>query len=204
MNALSDQAVFWRGEFGDSYIDRNDSPHMVAANTALFADALSRGGELPKTALELGANIGQNYLALKHLMPGLEFTGVEVNEAAFKRLQKSGARAINSSIEDFESSDVFDLVFTKLVLIHLNPESLDRTYKKMGRLSSKFVFICEYFNPTPTQINYRGHNERLFKRDFCGEFLRVNPDFSLVAEGFASRRGVFPQDDVTWSLMRRR
>lgn len=203
MDGSSEQTLFWRGEFGDRYINRNDSPNMVAANTALFADAFSRSGELPRTALELGANIGQNYLALKHLIPDLTFTGVEVNEAAFKRLRESGATAVNSSIEDFESSDVYDLVFTKLVLIHLNPESLDETYRKMGRLSSKFVLICEYFNPTPTQIEYRGHEERLFKRDFGGEFLSANPDFRLVSEGFASRRGAFPQDDVTWCLMRR-
>ena len=62
--------------------------------------------------------------------------------------------------------------------------------------------IAEYYNPSPTAISYRGHEDRLFKRDFAGEFLDRHQEFSLVDYGFAYRRDAqFPQDDITWFLM---
>jgi spore coat polysaccharide biosynthesis protein SpsF len=51
-------------------------------------------------------------------------------------------------------------------------------------------------------LPYRGHDERLFKRDFAGEILDRFPDLRLVDYGFRYRRDPnFPQDDVTWFLM---
>ena len=73
----------------------------------------------------------------------------------------------------------------------------------MAEASSQYVLICEYFNPSPVAIDYRGHGERLFKRDFGGEFLASSEDFRQISDGFASSRSTFPQDNVTWSLFER-
>ena len=64
--------------------------------------------------------------------------------------------------------------------------------------------ICEYYNPTPVTVPYRGASERLFKRDFAGE-LMDRFDLALVDYGFVYHRDShFPQDDLTWFLLEKR
>jgi spore coat polysaccharide biosynthesis protein SpsF len=65
--------------------------------------------------------------------------------------------------------------------------------------------VCEYYNPSPVSIPYRGHTNKLFKRDFAGELMDRYPDLQLIDYGFVYRRDPsFPQDDVTWFLMEKR
>ena len=75
----------------------------------------------------------------------------------------------------------------------------------MGVISSKkYILICEYYNPSPTTISYRGHSDRLFKRDFAGEMLDKFSDLKLVDYGFSYHRdNSFPQDDITWFLLQK-
>ena len=64
------------------------------------------------------------------------------------------------------------------------------------------MLICEYYNPSPVSIEYRGHSDRLFKRDFAGEIMDRFTDVQLVDYGFAYHRDIsFPQDDCTWFLL---
>jgi pseudaminic acid biosynthesis-associated methylase len=68
--------------------------------------------------------------------------------------------------------------------------------------SKKYICIAEYYNRTPVSINYRGHDERLYKRDFVGEVLDKFPSLTLVDYGFVYHRDPnFPQDDITWFLL---
>jgi pseudaminic acid biosynthesis-associated methylase len=91
------------------------------------------------------------------------------------------------------------------VLIHINPEMLALTYRKLHEASSRWILVCEYYNPSPMAIPYRGHADRLFKRDFAGEMLDMFPDLRLADYGFAYRRDpAFPQDDITWFLMEKK
>lgn len=197
----TEQADFWAGEFGSAYIGRNDSQQLLAANIKLFSEALASMKPVPQSILELGANIGMNYVALQQVAPGASFTGVEVNEVAARKLRELGPEVFHMSIEEFEADVTFDLVFTKGVLIHLNPESLAQTYQKMYRCSRKFIMIAEYYNPTPVSIDYRGEKDRLFKRDFAGEMMALFPDLILRNYGFAYHLDSFPQDDITWFLL---
>jgi pseudaminic acid biosynthesis-associated methylase len=200
---MTEQSDFWQSDFGDDYIQRNQSQQLLASNLYLFGQILGNCHRVPESFLELGANIGMNYKAISLLSPDCDFFGVEVNEKAFAELMSNGARGACSTIEDFNPADKFEFVFTKGVLIHLNPDSLPETYRKMASSSQKYVMICEYFNPTPMAISYRGHENKLFKRDFGGEFLQENKDFIQVAEGFTSVRSPFPQDNLNWSLFSR-
>ena len=200
---MTEQSEFWKSEFGDDYIQRNQSKKLLASNLFLFGQIFSNCRPVPKSILELGANIGMNYKAVSLLSPDSSFLGVEVNAKALEELTSTGAQGLLSSIEDFAPTETYDFVFTKGVLIHLNPESLPDTYKKMAKASKKYVMICEYFNPTPVAISYRGHQDKLFKRDFAGEFLQTNPEFTQIADGFASHRAAFPQDDLNWTLFSR-
>jgi spore coat polysaccharide biosynthesis protein SpsF len=142
-----------------------------------------------------------NIRAMQKLLPNTRFTGVEINKLASKILAETGCEVIQSSILDAAPSKKHDLVFTKGVMIHLLPDQLISTYKKMYEWSNRFVLIAEYYSPTPVSMPYRGNSDRLFKRDFAGEFLDLFPDVVLRDYGFAYHRGTYPQDDVNWFLL---
>jgi pseudaminic acid biosynthesis-associated methylase len=197
----SPQEEFWAGEFGDDYISRNESENLLSSNVALFAEIFSSLDKLPTSVMELGANIGMNIRAMQKLLPNTRFTGVEINKLASKILAETGCEVIQSSILDAAPSKKHDLVFTKGVMIHLLPDQLISTYKKMYEWSNRFVLIAEYYSPTPVSMPYRGNSDRLFKRDFAGEFLDLFPDVVLRDYGFAYHRGTYPQDDVNWFLL---
>ncbi len=195
------QEEFWAGDFGDEYISRNVSSELLASNIALFSKILGTVDALPTEILEVGANVGMNIRALQQLIPQAKFTGVEINKTASESLAATGCEVINASIADVELPGIYDLVFTKGVLIHISPESLKETYRKMHDLSRRWILIAEYYNPSPVGIPYRGHSDRLFKRDFAGEMLDMFPDLTLHDYGFAYHRGIYPQDDISWFLL---
>lgn len=197
------QSEFWSGKDGDNYISRNVSDSLHAANLKFFSDIFTSMGEVPSSVLELGANVGMNFKAISALAPEAALTGVEVNETAAKRLGEAGFNAIQTSIEDFETSESFDLTMTKGVLIHLNPESLPATYAKLYNCSKRWIVIGEYYSPSPVGVEYRGQRDLLFKRDFAGEMLDKYPDLSLHSYGFAYHRGPFAQDDINWFVLRK-
>jgi pseudaminic acid biosynthesis-associated methylase len=98
-----------------------------------------------------------------------------------------------------------DLALIKGVLIHMNPDVLPTIYDKLVAATSRYLLVAEYYNPVPVAISYRGHPDRLFKRDFAGEILDLYPEMELVDYGFAYHRDPnFPQDDITWFLMQKR
>jgi spore coat polysaccharide biosynthesis protein SpsF len=203
MTQTTEQEAFWEGDFGDEYTDRNEGLVWVAANTALFGKVLRRTQKV-KRVLELGSNIGLNLMALHNLLPTAELSAVEINEKAASEL-KSRLPEVDvhrKSILDFKPNKTWDLVFTKGVLIHINPDQLPIVYELMHRASARYVLVAEYYNPTPTEITYRGHTGKLFKRDFAGDMLEQFSDLSLIDYGFVYHRdAVFPQDDLTWFLM---
>ena len=62
--------------------------------------------------------------------------------------------------------------------------------------------VAEYYNPSPVELPYRGHEGKLFKRDFAGELMDRHSTLTLVDYGFAYHRdNCFPQDDLTWFLL---
>ena len=198
----SPQEEFWASDFGDSYISRNESASLLASNTVFFAEIFSSIDTVPQTFLEIGANIGMNIRAIQTLSPAAQFTGIEINKQACAILAKTGCQVVESSILDADIPRKFDFVFSKGVLIHLSPDQLNTTYRKMYEWSSRYILIAEYYNPVPVTISYRGHSDRLFKRDFAGEFMKKFTDTKLIDYGFSYRNDPsFPQDDISWFLI---
>ena len=196
------QEQLWAGEFGDDYIARNRHVALLDNNRALFDKILSRTQGVT-SAVEFGANIGNNLRALRELMPDGELHSVEINATAAAEIQAWGGATVEvASLLDFEPSRQWDLSFTKGVLIHLPPESLPDIYDKLVAASSRYVMVCEYYNPSPVEVSYRGHEHALFKRDFAGEILDAHPELALVDYGFTYHRDPqHPLDDSTWFLM---
>ena len=206
MTFKTEQESFWAGEFGTAYIDRNKGDQLLAANLDFFSKAL-RGTRGIHSCMEFGANIGMNLRALKLLHPGQEQHGIEINADAAKQLRTliSSNHVFEGSIFDYRPVQMFDLVLIKGVLIHINPAELPIVYEQLYKCTGKYLMVAEYYNPSPVVIPYRGHSDRLFKRDFAGELLDTYPDLTLLDYGFAYRRDPsFPQDDITWFLMEKR
>lgn len=201
----TDQEAFWSGDFGKDYVKRNESPELLASNVALFSRIL-RQKVAPKSVLEIGANIGLNLSALARLFPAQVRTGIEINPLAHARLEKNPHvdRAILGSVTEAALDSQFDLVLSKGVLIHLDPSSLRSVYEKIARWSRKHVLLIEYYSPSPQVVPYRGHSEKLFKRDFAGEYLDCTEDFELSDYGFIYHREDPYQDDLTWFLLTRK
>ena len=206
----TEQEKFWAGEFGTEYSDRNVGANILASNLALFADIFKRVSKL-SSVVEFGSNIGLNLKALDLLYPGQAQSAVEINEVAAKKINDAlpNTKVFNLSISDFEPGMLVDgpcdLALIKGVLIHINPEQLNMVYEKLYESSKRFILVCEYYNPKPDTVSYRGHADKLFRRDFAGEMLDTYADLKLVNYGFAYHRDAsFPQDDLTWFLLERK
>lgn len=202
----TEQEAFWAGGFGAEYIGRNMGSEMLAANLALFSKALASANGL-SSCIEFGANIGMNLKALQLLYPKQEQHAIEINLQAAAELGKviPPANIHQASILDFAPERTWDMALIKGVLIHINPDWLPQVYDALHRAAGRYLLVCEYYNPSPVQISYRGHHDRLFKRDFCGEILDRHTDLKLIDYGFAYHRDPnFPQDDITWFLMEKR
>jgi pseudaminic acid biosynthesis-associated methylase len=199
------QESFWHGDFGTDYIERNKSKRLLASNINLFCKALALSSGI-KSCIEFGANIGMNLNALKMLFPDIHQTAIEINQIAAKTLETiiGADNVFTGSILDYNITATADLAFTKGVLIHIHPDMLNLVYKKLYEASHRYILICEYYNPAPLVVPYHGHQDRLFKRDFCGEMLAQFSDLALVDYGFTYKLDPnFPQDDTTWFLMKK-
>lgn len=199
-----EQENFWSGTFGDTYSQRNNGNLQIASNTFFFAKILDFVNPLPNSILEFGANIGLNLKALRNLLPEAHLSAVEINENAAKQLDSIGCEVYRGSFLDELLIKMHDLVLVKGVLIHQDPKNLDLAYQKIYDHSNKWIIIAEYFNPTPIALEYHGFNNKLFKRDFGGEFVLKFPDVKLVSSGFIYKKSNFPQDDINWFLFEKK
>jgi spore coat polysaccharide biosynthesis protein SpsF len=205
MNYKTEQESFWSGTFGDEYIGRNQGEASIASNTALFSKILKSTNSI-SSIIEFGANIGLNLEAIKRLLPEVEMSAIEINEKAVVQLKKNeNIKVYHSSILDFQPDKERDLALIKGVLIHINPNELRNVYELLYKTSRKYICIAEYYNPSPVEVRYRGHEGKLFKRDFAGEIMEQFSDLKLIDYGFVYHRDLnFPQDDTTWFLLEKR
>jgi pseudaminic acid biosynthesis-associated methylase len=198
----TEQEQFWAGEFGMEYQQRNVGEGLLSSNVALFTRVLAATRGV-KSVLELGCNIGNNLIALNRINKELALTAYEINEAAAAKAAalNVGKVVCGTVIEPLPASETYDLTYTKGVLIHINPDELTKVYDNLVRLSNRYVMVSEYYNPTPVTVNYRGNNDRLFKRDFAGELMDRH-GLRLVDYGFMYHRDPnFPIDDANWFLL---
>jgi spore coat polysaccharide biosynthesis protein SpsF len=189
---------FWSGEFGDEYTNR--SPGNLQANIAFFSRILSKTHSV-ESIVELGCGSGLNLRAIDILAPNMDLWGVEINESAADRVPVG--QVIRGSFLDVPIPSC-DLAFTKGVLIHVNPGDLPHAYSVLYGVSTRYILVAEYFNPTLVEVEYRGHSGRLWKTDFAKEMMQMYADLRLVDYGFVWKQDQFPQDDLTWFLLEKK
>ena len=198
----NEQEIFWSGEFGNEYISRNKSDRLHASNLYLFSKIFDRTQGVDSIS-EFGCNIGMNLKAIRELSPVAELHGYEINKLALTYLAETQPDVITHHQSILEEINLAtDLTFTKGVLIHIQPENLPVVYDNLYRNSSRYVLVAEYYDPKPVTLKYRGHHNKMFKRDFAGELLDKYQDLRLLDYGFCYHRDPsFPQDDISWFLM---
>lgn len=209
MTSSEKQIQAWRGDFGDAYVDRNlGDQSRLNALTRSFGAILDRlTGAPPRSILEVGANVGNNLAALARVSDA-ELHAVEPNAKARAILAESG-RVKAQNVHDAVGSALpfadgaVDLVFTSGVLIHVPPSELGSVCREMHRVAARYILCIEYFAPKPTQIDYRGETDLLFKRDFGGHWLDLFDDLEPVADGFLWKRTT-GLDDLNWWLFAKR
>lgn len=201
----TEQEAFWVGSFGDDYTDRNDGDIITGSNLLFWMSIFKRTGAI-SSCFEIGCNRGLNLDAMKTLLPACQTSGLEINSYAAKECAAKGHQAFEGSIlapppAATGLSGMADLGIASGALIHINPDNLKTAYDLLYTLSNTFILISEYFNPVPIAIPYRGHKNRLFKRDFAGEIWAQYPSLRLIDYGFIwSKDPVAPKDNTTWFL----
>ena len=202
MNYKTEQENFWSTEFGEEYIKRNNSEEMITSNIHIFSKILQSTKEV-QSILELGCNVGMNLQALNRISTKFDITGIEINKISAQEAAKSNyLKIINTTIlDDINLNRKFDLTFTKGVMIHINPLELHKVYENLYNNSNRYILVYEYYNPTPVSIEYRGHKDKLFKRDFAGEMIEKY-NLKLINYGFNYRLdSSLTKDDGTWFLL---
>ncbi len=202
---MNEQQNFGANDYAQEYIRKNsefDQELGVEAWRKMLAHAEGIG-----SILECGCNIGRNIGFLDAVLPSATKSVIEISKPAFDFVTRRYKldQAFNGAIAASNFTGQFDLVFTIGVLIHIHPDDLLANMAKMFDYSGKYILMGEYFNRTPTMIEYQGKKDRLFKRDF-GKLFIENFPVDLVEYGFLwghvyDRAGF---DDITWWLFRKR
>ncbi len=181
---------FWSSNFGTDYIGRNqfsnkelDSLYKAkfgVTRTKLNKEFLAK--LKIKNVLEVGCNIG-NQLALLQNQGFKNLYGIEIFPEATElaKIHTKGINIIQGSAFDIPfKNDYFNLVFTSGVLIHTNPRDIKKMMKEICRVSNKYVWGYEYYNPKYVGIDYRGNKARLWKGDFCQMYIDLFPDLKII------------------------
>jgi pseudaminic acid biosynthesis-associated methylase len=179
------QENFWKSTITESYAADN-SVFDERLGLLAWKRILSKIDESEIASyLDCGSNIGRNIAFLKKVIPGATSNIIELARGPYDKCLSNFQ--INESflgpLKDAKFKNKFDLVFTNAVLIHINPDDLLESMQRMFEMSSRYILFGEYFNRTPVMINYRGEDDRLFKRDF-GKLFMDNFDCKIVDYGF--------------------
>lgn len=177
------QLTTWTGEFGDAYTDRNVLDWRV--RMPAFKRMLE-GLEIHRV-LEVGCNRGHNLRALSEILSDeSEIFGVEPNSYALGIARTAGNRinAVCGNVFDLPFKDsYFDLVLTVGVLIHISTNELAKAMQEIARVSRRYIFAAEYYATVDTAVDYRGHSDLLWKRDFQEHYQTTIPGLELIRSG---------------------
>ncbi len=185
LRMLTPQEDFWKNTITESYA-RDNSFFDERLGIDAWEEILSKVNKADILSyLDCGSNIGRNIAFLEKVLPTASANIIELAQGPYDKCTKNFniKESFLGPIKTAEFNVKFDLVFTIGVLIHLNPDDLLKSMNRMYEMSSRYILIGEYFSRTPIMIEYRGEEDRLFKRDF-GKLFIENFDSNLIDCGF--------------------
>ena len=188
-----EQTAHWAGDFGRQYTDRNIfSPDQLdleyrkryGISRTQMNDLLL--GELDQSSLmlEVGCNVGNQLLLLQE-MGFNELYGIEVQSHAIELLRSRSRclRVAQGTVFQIPCrSTSFDVVFTSGLLIHLSPNDILAAMRELRRCTRKYLWGFEYYSEDYSEVNYRGHQNLLWKADFAKMYLQRFADLELINE----------------------
>ena len=209
---MSETTEFWAGEFGDQYLKRNRVNWR--ARIPFWDRLVAKYGF--RSVYEVGANAGWNLSAIKHAIHGYNVAchGCEINNRAWWQAKRAGfsldrgtitengeliQKAINSKFKFVMYDNEFDLVYTAGVLIHIGSDELKATMEAVVTASCDYVLAIEYEADTETEIEYRGHKGKLWKRPYGRMYEEMG--LTLVETGKVGKEDGF--DDCTYWMLRK-
>jgi len=182
----------WEGKFGKDYTDRNVIEWRERLDA--FKEVLS--GLPIQSILEVGCNRGHNLLSLTELLPAdSQVVGIEPNQYAREIARAASAKigVLEGNAYDLPFKDgYFDVVFTAGVLIHISPSNLQTAISEIYRVSKRYILAIEYFSEEEEIVNYRGHTDLLWKRNFLKIYQQAFDDLKLIRNGYwGDEKGFF-------------
>jgi pseudaminic acid biosynthesis-associated methylase len=179
------QEEFWSDKITESYA-RDNSNFDETLGLIAWEKILSKVNNSDISSyLECGSNIGRNIGFLSRLLPSASASIIELAKAPYEKCLREFKidQSFLGPLKNATFNRQFDFVFSSGVLIHIQPDDLLNSMKRMFELSSRYIMIAEYFNRTPVMVSYHGEDDRLFKRDF-GKLFVENFDCKIVDYGF--------------------
>ena len=189
----TEQMAEWQGVFGKEYTDRNaltldEMEDLYGKNYGVTRTDLNRRflGAMDHSIriLEVGCNIGNQLLCLQR-MGFQNLYGIELQPYAVE-LSKSRTRHINiiqgSAFDIPFKGGYFDLVFTSGLLIHIHPSDIVEVIKEICRCTKRHIWGIESYADGFMKVNYRWHDNLMWKNDYARLYLDLFNDLELVKE----------------------
>ncbi len=192
---MSDTVEFWAGEFGTAYTARNRVDWR--ARIPFWDKIIQKTGA--RSVYEIGCNAGWNLSAIKHSIHGygIHAIGEDINEKALEQAKRAGLNV--GPVTPYEIENAIELVFTSGVLIHISPDHLKIEMGRIVKASCDYVLAVEYEAEEETEVEYRGHAGKLWKRNYGAIYESMG--LNLVDRMELSKSDGF--DDCTAWLLRK-
>lgn len=161
MNLPVNTVDLWRGDFGDSYHERN---RFQPEHVKPLYDRILKDISLD-SVLEVGCGLGHNLQAIDARVR----VGVEPNKAARVEARDTylHTRLVNATADKLPFTDGrFDLVLTCGLLIHIPKNDIRKVIEEICRVSRRYVLSIEYAFPVEEVREYRGQKEALWVRPY--------------------------------------
>ena len=195
MGKTSQQMQEWAAQFGKEYSDRNafsleEMESLYRKQYGITRTEMNsrflKGISKDTRVLEVGSNIGNQLLCLQK--DGFRnLYGVELQSYAIElsKRKNNNVEIIQGSALDIPFKDnYFDLVFTSGLLIHISPDDIGAVLDEIFRCTKQYVWGFEYFSKEYCQVEYRGHDNLLWKAPFSKLFLNRFSALKLIKEDF--------------------
>ncbi len=208
------QENIWSSDHGFRYVVHHMGEDWKKNNIRLpvWTLVLAQVPEITSVC-EFGCNIGANLKSINHLNPEIALAGIEINPHAVKLLQKENLGDIHcASILDVDLDRQYDMVFTRGVLIHINPDEVPTVMHNMAKHARHYVMIYEHYSANPHNLDrYQPLSKEVvpgegyqFWRDFSDDFQALYPDWQMVATGVDDTLNQVPEEgDLHWTIFRR-
>lgn len=156
---MSETKEFWEGDFGDSYHQRCRVDWR--ARIKFWGQILEITGA--RSVYEWGCGPGWNLSAIQACSNPPATYGTECNGTAIQQAQLAGLM-----VDQFppDNEDSYELVCTVGALIHVDPTSVHDVMRMLVDASSDYVLAVEYHSKDTREIEYRGHQGKLWAMDY--------------------------------------